>query len=176
MDQPGWYGLGMTEQTTEQRVGPWVAVYGWDDQIAHGPISVTVTAAENADPLDLIGGVTTSVLRQLVPVFPPRDETKRDRAFDLLRFAVDRYPVSSAEYLSALSLAYTQSDPASPSRELADVTGKAVDTVKAHLKAARRDGFLTRNVHRPGGALTHDATGPLSRVIAAANQAAEPQG
>ncbi|WP_308817765.1 hypothetical protein [Pseudonocardia alni] len=161
----------MTKQTTTQRIGPWVVTYEWDDQVAHGPVSVTVTADPQADPVDLIGGVTTSVLRQAVPVHPPRDDARRDRAFDLLRFAVGQYAVSSPEYLSALSVAYTNADPTNPSRELSELTAKAVDTVKAHLKAARREGLLTSNAHRPGGGLTPKGAEALAVVIKAANAA-----
>lgn len=49
-----------------QRIGPWEVQLGWpDDPSQVGPVSITITASSDATDDQLIGGLSSTVLRQI---------------------------------------------------------------------------------------------------------------
>ena len=166
----------MPQRETVQRIDGWAVTCTWDDQVSTlGPARIVVEPAEGADWYATAGGISSTVLRQIAPERPAGFLAARDdRARELLAFASNAYGPSTDEYLAALANAYvTVAEEQNPGGALAEITGKSVSTVKAHVQAARKRGFLTTIPHRAGGALTHEAAEPLSRVIKAANSVAE---
>lgn len=154
-------------ETTEQRLGPWVARFEWDQSVATGgPSRIVIEPADGADPAEVDLGLSTTVLRQISPVRPRVDISP---ALAVVKFAAERYQPGSAEYLSALAMAYNAATDAlvpNPAVLLAEATGKTVNTVRAHLKAARRRNLLTSIPHRAGGVISDGASQTLQRVIA----------
>lgn len=163
----------MGTRETRQVVDGWSVTATYDDQVSsRGPARVVIEPAEGGDWYATAGGISSTVLRQIVFTPPTEPSDQQERAHVLLRHAAAAFGPSTVEYLAALANAYAATTNVhNPSGVLADLTGRSPGTVKAHLVAARKAGLLTTIPHRAGGALTHDATGPLSRVIESANAA-----
>ncbi|WP_226354608.1 MULTISPECIES: hypothetical protein [unclassified Pseudonocardia] len=161
----------MGTRKTNQVVDGWSITAMYDDQVSsRGPARLVIEPAEGADWYATAGGISSTVLRQVVFTPPTEPSDQQERAHVLLKYAAAAFGPSTPEYLSVLAMAYScTTNVHNPSGVLAELTGRSPGTVKAHLVAARKAGLLTTIPHRAGGGLTHEGAIILSRVIKTAN-------
>lgn len=164
----------MSETRVRQEIGPWVVTYAWPNDVDQGgPRTLTIAPAETADPAELAGGLSTTVTRRLdfvraadewrqlrrsaaIATDDPEDHRRRQRA--ALRDAVNRGV--NEHYLAVLSAAYVDTvrhGGTGVTATLAELVGRSPETVRAHLKEARKRGLLTASKGRAGGQLTDRA-------------------
>jgi hypothetical protein len=156
----------------EQRVGPWQVALGWpDDADQGGPVAVMIKPYADATDDELIGGLSSTVLRHIdfraarekwleakSKYLDPQDGMGQLRA-DQLRQILERDGVTDT-YLAFLANAYVQLTRAgerSVARKLAEMTGRSPDTMKQHLHRVRREKMLTAISGKAGGQLTERA-------------------
>lgn len=150
----------------QEIVGPWRIRAEWDDTISRsGPVRVVIEPDPDADPSELIGGISSTVLRRVRfdRPGPPRDSSQAER---YLRNCARNREITP-RYLARLAEVYAmlveQDGHAAVSNVLAEIVDRAPSTVKAHIGEARRRGYLSPAIpHRPGGELTERGRSVLS--------------
>jgi hypothetical protein len=165
-----WTTLCAVDNTAENRIGPWLVTAHWPaDAEQGGPRRLVIEAAPDASPDDLAAGLSQTVLRQ-VRFDALAEQWRAARTADA---AVDPAPLLRAAaghgvtdaYLAALSAAYVHlANEGHPSitAALADMAGKAPETIRIHLKRARQAGMLTAVRGKAGGKLTDKARSLLA--------------
>ncbi|WP_018687036.1 hypothetical protein [Actinokineospora enzanensis] len=160
-----------------QTIGPWQVSLRWPKGTDQGgPWYMEVRVDPTAAPEDAVGGISSTVLRQV-------DFRQAADAWRRLRGApsseVDRLrTIASAaddlskiirplvndgltdEYLAWLATAYVtfvEAGVDSVTGHLSDVVRRQPDTIRSHLKEARNRGLLTAVKGRAGGQLTDEA-------------------
>ncbi|RLU94773.1 hypothetical protein CTZ27_18910 [Streptomyces griseocarneus] len=156
-----------------QRHGGWVVRLWWPTgPIMGGPQRMTVEPADDAEPRDVARGISTTVLRRL-NLAAAAELTKNDpemrRTLEEFSQVVDAHGEAagrllveegvSERYLAALAATYSAmaAAGASPVPWLARLIGRRPETIKDHLKKARRDGYLGTVAGKAGGGLTEKA-------------------
>ncbi|SHK32987.1 hypothetical protein SAMN05443637_10543 [Pseudonocardia thermophila] len=168
------YSVTVSQTVVKQRVGPWVAEFAWPIDVDQGgPRSVTIRPAKDADPTQVAAGISSTVVRRLdfaeaarkrrelraaVDAVEDDPAERRRRARAALRKALshgvdDRYlAILAAEYVHLVVTGERAVTAA-----LAEMVGRSPETVRAHLKEARRRELLTASKGRAGGELTDRA-------------------
>jgi hypothetical protein len=153
----------------EQTIGPWQVALAWpDDADQGGPVAISIKAYKDATDDDLVGGLSSTVLRQVdfqaarakwmdakAKYLDQQDGMDKLRAAELRR-VLDRDGVTDT-YLALLAYSYvhlTRAGERSVSKKLAVMTGRSPDTVKQHLHRVRKEGLLTAISGKAGGKLT----------------------
>ncbi|MFD7162707.1 hypothetical protein [Streptomyces violascens] len=162
------------ELLIEQRHGAWLVQMWWPhDQLTGGPKKLTVVPAADAPAADIARGLSSTVLRQIdtvsatahVAEIAPNIGRVREHAEGIaalrrsLRHLLATEGVSDL-YLSLLASAYrlfTLQGKRGIVAELAEMTERTPETIKGHLKQARRRGLLTTVAGKAGGELTSKA-------------------
>ncbi|PCG83877.1 hypothetical protein CIB93_22095 [Streptomyces sp. WZ.A104] len=155
-----------------QDVGPWRILMRWaaDADPASGPTRVLITPHPDADPAATQGGVASTVLRQVdfkkagdqFRSARPTDtepDVNQDAEGEGLRWLLDSEGISDA-YLAFLAESYVRAvAQALPNvtAHLAGLTNKRPETIRGHLKEARKRGLLTTVPGKAGGQLTEKA-------------------
>jgi DNA-binding MarR family transcriptional regulator len=156
----------MSGYEVRQRVGAWVLRAEWSGADTQGgPQRLTIEPAEDATGRDVARGVTTTVLRRMEPELSRIVEKARETAGapqGQLEALADQARAElssgrlSGRYLALLSTLYVEASnrgiPA-PVKWLGDAVGKTQNTVKDHLKRARKDGYLETTADRKAGGL-----------------------
>ncbi|MFJ3867730.1 hypothetical protein [Streptomyces nigra] len=167
-----------------QQQGAWAVRMWWPmGPVNGGPQRITIEPAEDAPAREVVRGVSTTVLRRLdiaaalklAKQAPEAQRTLEEMAGKLngmgeaAGLALQREGVSQ-RYLALLVATYTamaDSGTPAPIPWLARLIGRRPETVKDHLKRARRDGFLTTVAGKAGGELTDRAEAVLEEVTEA---------
>ncbi|MET8825095.1 hypothetical protein ABZX40_12425 [Streptomyces sp. NPDC004610] len=152
-----------------QDVGPWRVLLTWasDADPASGPTRVLITPHPDADPASIQGGTSSTVLRQIdfkkagdqFRAARPTDtlhEVAQDTEAEALRWLLATEGVSDA-YLAFLAESYVRAVArAAPNvtAHLAELTHKRPETIRGHLKEARKRDLLTTVPGKAGGKLT----------------------
>ncbi|MER5886194.1 hypothetical protein ABT160_20420 [Streptomyces sp. NPDC001941] len=154
--------------------GNWLVRMWWPEgAIAGGPQRLTVTAVEDAPPGEVRRGISSTVLRRLdiagavrraqalAPQAPPW-RIASERLEDLATRTGDVLAAEgvSDRYLARLCGLYddlARRGVRAPVPWLAERIGRSPQTVRDHLKAARRDGLMTALTGKSGGELTDRA-------------------
>jgi hypothetical protein len=170
-----------------QQQGAWVVRMWWPvGPINGGPQRITIEPAEGAPAREVARGISTTVLRRLdvaaawklAKQAPEAQRTWEEAAGKLNEMgeaaglALKGEGVSG-RYLTLLASAYTaMADFGAPAPIpwLARLIGRRPETVKDHLKRARRDGFLTTVAGKAGGELTDKAKAILEKMAEADGQ------
>ncbi|WP_234021667.1 hypothetical protein [Streptomyces sp. 351MFTsu5.1] len=165
-----------------QAQGAWVIRMWWPTgPITGGPQRITVEAAEGATARDVARGVSTTVLRRLdmaaamkVAEKAPELQQGREEVTAKVEKAGEAAGVLLADegvsepYLAMLAATYkTMADMGAPAPVpwLARLIDRRPETVKDHLKRARREGYLTTVAGKAGGELTDKATEMLAAFV-----------
>ncbi|MFH9074819.1 hypothetical protein [Streptomyces alboflavus] len=166
-------------ELTQQQGTAWVIRMWWPTgPLTGGPQRITIEPAEEATPRDVARGISTTVLRRLdlaaamklaeqAPEFQRAMEgvgQKIDQAGLAAGRELARAGVSEL-YLSLLAATYkSMADMGAPAPIpwLSRLIDRRPETVKDHLKRARRDGYLTTIAGKAGGDLTDKATAVLN--------------
>ncbi|MFE4701267.1 hypothetical protein ACFRIC_29830 [Streptomyces sp. NPDC056738] len=167
-----------------QQQGAWVVRMWWPPgPISGGPQRITIEAAEDVPAREVARGISTTVLRRLdvgaalklAKRTPGAQRTLEEAAAKLnemgeaARFALEGEGVSD-HYLTLLVAAYAAMadfGASAPVPWLSRLIGRRPETVKDHLKRARRDGLLTTVAGKAGGELTDKAQAVLEEVAEA---------
>ncbi|MGW7088847.1 hypothetical protein ACWGH2_35820 [Streptomyces sp. NPDC054871] len=170
-----------------QQQGAWVVRMWWPvGPINGGPQRITIEAGEDAPAREVARGISTTVLRRLdvaaalklAKQAPEAQRTleevggKLNEMGEAARLALEGEGVSE-RYLTLLAATYTaMADIGAPApvRWLSRLIGRRPETVKDHLKRARRDGFLTTVAGKAGGELTDKAKAVLAEMAEAGSQ------
>ncbi|MER6255490.1 hypothetical protein ACFY0G_42765 [Streptomyces sp. NPDC001552] len=161
-----------------QQQGGWVIRMWWPaGPITGGPQRVTVEPAEDAAPRDIARGISTTVLRRLdlaaavnlAKMAPKAQETLETvtRELDAGGEVAGRLLASegvSDRYLALLAATYAamaESGAPAPVPWLARLIERRPETIKDHLKKARRDGYLGTVAGKAGGDVTDKAKAVL---------------
>ncbi|SOE07976.1 hypothetical protein [Streptomyces sp. Ag109_G2-15] len=155
-----------------QDVGPWRVLMRWaaNADPASGPTRVLITPHPDADPATTQGGVASTVLRQIdfkkagdqFRVARPADseqQVTQDTEAEALRWLLGNEGISDA-YLAFLAESYVRAVArAVPNvtAHLAELTHKRPETIRGHLKEARKRDLLTTVPGKAGGQLTPKA-------------------
>lgn len=138
--------------------------------VTGGPQRITVERTDGAPARDVARGISTTVLRRLdiaAAVKLAEQVPELDNARQALRQEFDESAERagrllaeegvSERYLAVLAATYKQladaGDPA-PVRRLARLVGRRPETIKDHLKKARREEYLGTVAGKAGGELT----------------------
>ncbi|PWG07214.1 hypothetical protein DF268_44455 [Streptomyces sp. V2] len=165
-----------------QTQGAWVIRMWWPTgPITGGPQRITVEVTEGAAARDVARGISTTVLRRLdlaAAVKLAEEAPELQQAMAEASGAVEEAGVSaglllanqgvSEAYLAMLAATYkTMADLGAPAPVpwLARLIGRRPETVKDHLKRARREGYLTTVAGKAGGELTEKATAKLEAFV-----------
>ncbi|SFC11997.1 hypothetical protein [Streptomyces aidingensis] len=161
-----------------QQQGAWTVHMWWPvGPVSGGPQRITIEASEDAPARDVARGISTTVLRrldlpgalELAKQAPQAQSTLEDAARMLTESAeaagmlLENEGVSD-RYLAMLSASYkhmADSGAAAPVSWLARAINRRPETIRDHLKKARRDGFLTTVTGKAGGELTEKAQSAL---------------
>ncbi|MEU1826368.1 hypothetical protein ABZ502_28515 [Streptomyces abikoensis] len=155
-----------------QTVGPWRILMRWDADAdpASGPTRVLVTPDPDAAPEAVHVGVSSTVVRQIDfrragdqfraarPAATAHD-IAHDAEGEVLRWLLKTEGISDA-YLAFLAEAYVRAvERAVPNvtAHLAELTAKRPETMRGHLKEARKRDLLTTVPGKAGGRLTPKA-------------------
>ncbi|MFP3992013.1 hypothetical protein U9R90_31975 [Streptomyces sp. E11-3] len=165
-----------------QGQGAWVIRMWWPTgPITGGPQRITVEAAEGAATRDVARGISTTVLRRLdmaaamklAEQAPELQQgmkevtAKVEQAGEAAGLLLADEGVSEP-YLAMLAATYkTMADMGAPAPVpwLARLIDRRPETVKDHLKRARREGYLTTVAGKAGGELTDKATEILAAFV-----------
>ncbi|MEU2513749.1 hypothetical protein [Streptomyces syringium] len=161
------------ERGTEvvQQYDAWTVRMWWPEgPVTGGPQRITIEAADDAAPGEVSRGISTTVLRRADLVSAKAEaravapKTEGDDApLALLGPAVRSLLASegvSPSYLVVLASIYTAMADSGATAfvpELSKYVGRSLETVRGHLKQARRDGYLTTVAGKAGGELTDEA-------------------
>ncbi|RLV08466.1 hypothetical protein CTZ27_06595 [Streptomyces griseocarneus] len=154
-----------------QQHGGWVVRMHWPPgPVTGGPQRMTVEPAEGAEPRDIVRGISTTVLRRLdiaaamklAKMAPEAQQTLEEFAKRLNEAGEAAGHILATEgvserYLVTLAATYTSmADGGAPAPVpwLARLIDRRPETIKDHLKKARRDGFLSTVAGKAGGELT----------------------
>ncbi|MFG2141656.1 hypothetical protein [Streptomyces sp. NPDC048650] len=165
-----------------QQHGGWVVRMWWPvGPITGGPQRVTVEPADDAEPRDVVRGISTTVLRRLdiaaainlAKMAPEAQQTLQDYAQRLSASAEAAGQLLAAEgvskrYLATLAATYAamaDSGAPAPVPWLARLIERRPETIKDHLKKARRDGYLGTVAGKAGGELTDKAKAVLDSLV-----------
>ncbi|MCX5203305.1 hypothetical protein OG897_17865 [Streptomyces sp. NBC_00237] len=158
----------------------WITMWWPEGAVSGGPQKIVIEAAPDAPPGDVARGISTTVLRRMdlaeavrkaqetAPTSPPW-QAQEGRLVELAALAgrlLGEEGVSQ-RYLSVLCLTYrdlVDKGVQAPVPWLAEQVGRKPDSIKDHLKKARRDGLLTSRAGRAGGDLTEVARAALEGV------------
>ncbi|MFD9845872.1 hypothetical protein [Streptomyces parvus] len=167
-----------------QQQGAWAVRMWWPvGSINGGPRRITIEAAEDAPAREVARGISTTVLRRLdvaaaLNLAKQAPEAQRtlgevtgrlNEMGEAAGLALKGEGVSG-QYLTLLAATYTaMADIGSPAPVpwLSRLIGRRPETVKDHLKRARRDGFLTTVAGKAGGELTGKAKAVLEEMAEA---------
>lgn len=161
--------LGVPSVT--QQIGPWVVTYAWPKDVDQGgPWSVTITPGPDATDNEVAGGIASTLVRQLDfrgagEEWRAKSEhvAERDERVGKRQSAELRSLVAvgiTDEYLATLAQTYVRlvmTGEKSVIRRLAELVDKSPETIKIHLKEARKRELLTTVKGRAGGHLTSKA-------------------
>ncbi|MES9510177.1 hypothetical protein ABWJ92_27790 [Streptomyces sp. NPDC000609] len=165
-----------------QQQGSWVVRMWWPaGPVTGGPQRMSVEPAGDAPTRDVARGISTTVLRRLdiaaamnvAKMAPEAQRTledvarKLDESGDAAGLLLASEGVSE-RYLAMLAATYTgmaDSGAPAPVPWLARVIGRRPETVKDHLKKARRDGFLSTLAGKAGGELTEKSKAVLDAML-----------
>lgn len=135
----------------------------WPTGDQGGPHELHITPADNANPEDVAGGISSVLLRRInfqaaIRERQPTSETEKEAIGGILRKLLAAG--ISDTYLAMLANTYVRyvhrGQPALTDT-LARMIGKRPDTVKQHLKRARQAGMLTTASGKAGGNTTQKA-------------------
>jgi DNA-binding transcriptional ArsR family regulator len=160
-------GMRTTGDGVEQRIGPWMVRMTWAPELrGTGPTRVVIEPAEEVNPGELAGGVSQTIVRRINFGGAALEHVNQRRSLgkrsplgmygSLLRKEAQGRSVTPL-YLALLSAVYidrVESGEKSVTGKLAEITGKAPETIRQHLKQARREGMMTSLAHRAGGELS----------------------
>lgn len=169
-----------------QQQGGWVVRMWWPTgPVTGGPQRITVEAADDASPRDVVRGISTTVLRRLdiaaamnaAKMAPEAQRTLEDvtRKLEESGEAAGTLLANegvSERYLAMLAATYkgmADSGAPAPVPWLARLIDRRPETVKDHLKKARRDGYLSTLAGKAGGDLTEKAKAVLDSMASAAS-------
>ncbi|MFJ2778564.1 hypothetical protein [Kitasatospora sp. NPDC087315] len=176
-------GLEVTQQQ-----GAWAVRMWWPEgPITGGPQRITIEKAEGASPRDVARGISTTVLRRLdlsaavdsvKDLAPLAQQTFEELAqsFTASGEAAGLLLANegvSERYLVMLAATYkAMSDTGFPAPipRLAQLIDRRPETVKDHLKKARRDGYLSTLAGKAGGELTDKAMAVMEAMAEAPPQ------
>ncbi|MFD0271712.1 hypothetical protein ACFVGY_34850 [Streptomyces sp. NPDC127106] len=164
-----------------QQQGGWVIRMRWPEgPITGGPQRVTVEPAEDAEPRDVVRGISTTVLRRLdlaaavnlAKAAPRAQETLEGvtRELDASGEAAGRLLAAegvSERYLALLAATYAamaETGAPAPVPWLARLIERRPETIKDHLKKARREGYLGTVAGKAGGEVTAKARTILQSI------------
>ncbi|WP_055557627.1 hypothetical protein [Streptomyces sp. NBRC 110028] len=155
-----------------QDVGPWHVLMRWaaDADPASGPTRVLITPRPDVEPAATQGGVSSTVLRQVdfkkagdqfraTRSADPEQQVTQDAEAEALRWLLGSEGISDA-YLAFLAESYVRAvSRAVPNvtAYLAELTQKRPETLRGHLKEARKRDLLTTVPGKAGGQLTAKA-------------------
>lgn len=151
-----------------QQIGPWVVTYSWPkDADQGGPWAVTITPSPDATDNEVAGGIASTLVRQIDfraagEEWRAKSEhiAERDERIGKRQSAELRSLVANGitdEYLATLAQTYVRlvmTGEKSIVRRLAELVDKSPETIKIHLKEARKRDLLTTVKGRAGGHLT----------------------
>lgn len=153
--------------------------------VSGGPQRITIESAEGAPARDVTRGISTTVLRRLdiaaalmLARQDPHAKRTREEVAEKLKGMGEAAGVAlesqgvSEQYLALLVATYTamaDSGAPAPVPWLAGLIGRRPETVKDHLKRARRDGFLTSVAGKAGGEVTDKAAAVLEDMAEASS-------
>lgn len=142
---------------------------------------MTVEAAEDTATRDVARGISTTVLRRLdlaAAMKLAEEAPELQQGMEEVTAKVEEAGSSaglllanegvSETYLAMLAATYkTMADLGAPAPVpwLARLIGRRPETVKDHLKRARREGYLTTLAGKAGGELTEKATETLATFV-----------
>ncbi|PHQ51300.1 hypothetical protein BLA24_16300 [Streptomyces cinnamoneus] len=169
-----------------QQQGGWVVRMWWPTgPVTGGPQRITVEAADDASARDVVRGISTTVLRRLdiaaamnaAKMAPEAQRTLEDvtRKLDESGEAAGALLADegvSERYLAMLAATYKgMADTGAPAPVpwLARLIDRRPETIKDHLKKARRDGYLSTLAGKAGGDLTEKAKAVLDSMASAAS-------
>ncbi|WP_326629766.1 MULTISPECIES: hypothetical protein [unclassified Streptomyces] len=164
-----------------QQHGAWVVRMWWPaGPVAGGPQRIAVEQADDAPARDVARGISTTVLRRLdlaaalnlAKVAPEAQRTLEDVTLKLnesggvagLLLANEGV---SERYLAKLAVTYkgmADSGADAPVSWLARLIDRRPETVKDHLKKARREGYLGTLAGKAGGELTDKSKAVLEAM------------
>lgn len=181
-----WYGPGMDADETgfeiTQHQGAWDIRMWWPSgPVTGGPQRIMIEKAQDAPARDVARGISTTVLRRLdlteavqtaQKAAPSLEEGAREITQTIEEAAKTAGRLLalegvSAPYLVMLSAVYVQMASTGASRPvdwLAGLIERRPETVRDHLKKARRDGYLSSLAGKAGGELTDKATAVLDSM------------
>lgn len=161
-----------------QRHDAWTVRLWWPEgAIAGGPQRVVIEATDEAPIGQVMQGIATTTLRRIDLAGARLQATEAAPATTIEPRPLERFgPAArklledegvSSSYLAAVSALYVamlDSGETAFVPRIAQHLGRRLETIRNHLKQARRDGYLTTVKGRAGGELTQEA-----RNIIAAN-------
>ncbi|MFF3466997.1 hypothetical protein [Streptomyces sp. NPDC002619] len=159
----------------EQQQGGWTVRMWWPTgPVTGGPQRITVESAADASARDVARGISTTVLRRLdlaaalnlAKMAPEAQSTLENRSKQLNEMGEAASLLLANEgvserYLAMLASTYkamADSGAVAPVRHLARLIGRQPETIKDHLKKARREGYLSTVAGKAGGELTEKTT------------------
>lgn len=157
-----------------QTQGAWKVRLSWPEgPITGGPQRIVIEPSTEASARDQARGISTTVLRRIdlaAALEAAKEVGAPTPAAPYLHQAETARALLTAEgvsprYLAALAGTYvvmSDSGARAVIPELAEKIGRRPETVKGHLKQARRDGLLTTIAGKAGGELTARATSLLT--------------
>lgn len=169
------YGEGMRADESgfeiEQKQGGWTVRMWWPTgPVTGGPQRITIEPAADAPARDVARGISTTVLRRLdlaaalnlAKMAPEAQSVLETRSKQLNEIGEAAGLLLANEgvserYLAMLASTYkamSDSGAVAPVRQLARLIGRQPETVKDHLKKARREGYLSTVTGKAGGELT----------------------
>lgn len=179
------YGEGMRAGESgveiEQQQGGWMVRMWWPTgPVTGGPQRVTIEPAADAPARDVARGISTTVLRRLdlaaalnlAKAAPQAQSVLEDTAKALTESGETAGLLLANEgvsqrYLAVLSFTYASMadmGAVAPVRRLAKLIGRKPETIKDHLKRARREGYLGTIAGKAGGELTDKTTKIIESV------------
>ncbi|GHC62694.1 hypothetical protein [Streptomyces flavofungini] len=167
-----------------QQQGAWVVRMWWPTgPVTGGPQRITVEQAEDAPARDVARGISTTVLRRLdiaaalnlAKKAPEMQRTLEDVTQQLETTGETAGRLLAEEgvserYLATLAFTYkAMADIGAPAPVpwLARLIGRRPETVKDHLKRARREGYLSTLAGKAGGELTDKSQAVLDAMSGA---------
>ncbi|WAL94530.1 hypothetical protein [Streptomyces sp. Je 1-369] len=165
-----------------QHQGAWDIRMWWPSgPVTGGPQRITIEEAEDAPARDVARGISTTVLRRLDlagalkaahEAAPSLEDKAREISEAIEAAAKTAGHLLAAEgvsapYLVILSATYIQMANIGARRPvdwLAELIERRPETVRDHLKKARRDGYLSSLAGKAGGELTDKATAVLDSL------------
>ncbi|MHB9753391.1 hypothetical protein ACYBSK_03285 [Streptomyces sp. BYX5S] len=165
----------------EQQQGGWTIRMWWPTgPVTGGPQRIAIEPTADAPPGDVARGISTTVLRRLDLAAALKLAKMAPEAQSVLGDEARKHTQSgeaaglllanegvSERYLALLAATYkgmADVGAVAPVRQLARLIERQPETVKDHLKKARRDGYLSAVTGKAGGELTEKATSVLESM------------